>query len=113
MSRQKPTLHEVQEFHRGKWIPLEATDKNGKEVKKTVKITEDTAAVMNVDAESDMKRAKKTRHFRYVKVDEKKLPSYAEQKKILKDAGVEFKSNAKKAELEVIYLEWEKSKEEE
>jgi len=114
MSRQnqKLNLYAVEEFHRGKWIPLKATDKDGKETDKKVKITAEIADVMNIDAESDMKRTKKTNHFRYVLVsEESKLPSYTEQKAILKEAGVEFKSNAKKADLEIIYLDYVKSQE--
>lgn len=109
----KPTLsiYEVQEFHRGKWIALKATDKDGKESTKTVKITEETAAIMSIDAESDIKLSKTTKHFRYKKVEANSLPTYAEQKVILKEAGVEFKSNAKKAELEIIYLDYVKSQE--
>jgi hypothetical protein len=137
----KPTLnlYEVQEFHRGKWMPLKFTDRSGKESTKTVKITEEVAELMSIDAESDLKLSKTTKHFRYAKVDKaakdaekaakkaekdaekaakeaakdsgSELPSYIEQKKILKDAGVKFKSNAKKADLEAIYVDYVKSQE--
>lgn len=113
MSRKNPTLevYAVEEFHRGKWIPLQSTDKDGKESDKKVKISAETAAVMNVDAENDIKRTKRTKHYRYVKATKSALPSYGEQKKILKEAGVEYEGNPKKAELEVIYLDYVKSQE--
>lgn len=109
--KNKSSVYEVQEFHRGKWIPVLTKDKDGKEVSKTVRISEETAAAMNIDSEADMKsKAKKTNHFRYVKKakDSKKdeLPSYGEQKQILRDAGVPFEAQIKKAPLEVIYKKY-------
>ena len=141
MKKPQSSLHEVQEFHRGKWIPVLTENEDGKEVKKTVKISEETAAIMNIDPIADMKsKAKKTKHFMYVKVKNEdsaekiakdaekatkkaekaaekaakeaakakanELPSYMEQKNILKAAGVEFKSNAKKADLLVVYKQY-------
>lgn len=45
-------VYNVEEKHRGDWKPLISTDKDGKKAgQKTVKITEETAETMNIDAE--------------------------------------------------------------
>ena len=41
----------VEEFHRGKWQPL-MVEKNGKDVQKRVKISQDEADIMNNDKEA-------------------------------------------------------------
>lgn len=56
--------YKVEEKHRGDWVPLEAKDAKGKKIgQKVVKITEEEAEIMNIDAD-------KTR-IRYVREDKK------------------------------------------
>lgn len=48
----KQQAYKVEELHRGKWVPLISKDEKGKDIgQKTVKITEDEAAIMNIDAD--------------------------------------------------------------
>lgn len=73
----KNRLYRVEEFHRGKWIPILLKN----DEPKTVRITEQTAEIMNMDSESIERinrEAVKTDgktvanpHFRYVLLDEK------------------------------------------
>jgi hypothetical protein len=59
--------YNVEEYHRNEWIPLEGKDVNGKKTgQKVVKITEEEAEIMNIDANKqkiryvlDTKKAKK------------------------------------------------------
>lgn len=86
-------VYNVEEKHRGDWQPLISTDKDGEKAgQKTVKITEETAETMNIDAEKV--------GIRYVKASDSKddsnlekdimKMSKAEQEEKAKELGVEF-----------------------
>jgi len=169
MKKPKSSLYEVQEFHRGKWIPLAGKSKEGKEKIKTVRITEEIAETMNADPKADVKRTGKTSHFRYFLLNEEKtkaadkaaekaaekvakeaaekvayelaqaaavklavvktekeankaadkaaqvkkeneIPSFADQKKILRKAGVKIENTDKKSDVLLKFNELRKGK---
>jgi alpha-L-fucosidase len=85
--------YKVEEFHRGEWIALEGKDQKGKKTgQRIVKITEDTAEVMNMDSAKTKERYVLLEESENIVFDVKDLykMSKPEQEAKAKELGVEF-----------------------
>lgn len=95
----------MEEYHRGEWIPLQSTDEKGQKLgQKIVKISDETAETLNLDA--------KLTKIRYVlsdggKKSDKKDPfrgSKQEQEEMAKELGVEFSDEHSNQEKRAAFL---------
>lgn len=88
--------YKVEEYHRGEWIPLEGKDEKGEKTgQKIVKITEETAEIMNIDSQKTRIRyvldqnSKKSNPYVLDGPDFYKM-SKAEQEEVAQGFGVSF-----------------------